>query len=145
MLDCESHVDSQQKYVEGMIGLAGEERYKIQKLLEDVKQKFEKPVQTFEGMRATCVEANVEAFCISAGDGDDEKGEPPIILLSLPYFELAPLFRKAPTQDFRVHQLRTLLKHPSAHAPNNNSLSKGQCHHVSYLWCLFIGNGRPQF
>ena len=134
-------------------GLADEEQYKARKLLEDVKEQHEKPLHTFEGMRATYV----EAVCISAGVGDDEKDEPPMILLCLPYFELAPLFGKSPSQNSRIHQLRTLLQYSSTHTSTSNSKDlqqavchfdstpKGHCYHVSYLWCLFIGNGRFQF
>ena len=134
-------------------GLADEEKYKARKLLEDVKEQYEKPLHTFEGMQATYV----EAVCSSAGVGDGEKDEPPMILLCLPYLHFAPLFGKSPSQNSTTNQLRTLLQYSSIHTPTSNSKDlqqavcqlnsspKGHCYHVSYLWCLFIGNGKFQF
>ena len=144
-----SYFDCQKAYVESVTGLTDDEKYKARKLLEDVKYQYEKPLNTFDGLQVTYV----EAVCSSAGVEDDEKDEPPMLLLCLPYFELAPLFGKGPTQNSRVHQLRTLLQYSSAHAPTSNdkdlqqavchlkSSIKGHCYHVSYLWCLFIGKG----
>lgn len=153
MIHCGYFVDNQQDYVKSVIGLTDEEKEKAKKLLEDVQKQYEKPLQTFEGIRASYV----EAVCCSAGVGDERKEEPRIILLCLPYFELAPLFGKSLTQSSRVHQLRTLLQYSNTHAPTSNSKDlqqaichldssrKGHCYHVSSLWCLFIANGRSQF
>ena len=152
MIDCGSYIDCQQAYVASVTGLADEEKYKARKLLEDVKEQCERPLHTLEGMQATYL----EAFCISAGVEDDKKDEPPMILLCLPYFKLAPLLGKGPTQNSRFHQMRTLLQYSRTNTPTNNSkdLQQAVCHlnstleghyyHVSYLWCLSIRNGRFQ-
>ena len=148
-----SYIDCQQAYVASVTGLTDDEKYKARKLLEDVKEQHGKPLHTFEGTQATYV----EAVCSSAEVGYDEKDQPSVILLCLPYFELAPLFGKSPSHDSRVHQLRTLLQYSSTHTPTRNSKDlqqavchldsspKGHCYHVSDLWCLFIGNGWFQF
>ena len=151
-IDCRSCIDCQQDYVASMTGLTDEEKYEAVKFLNDMKKRYEKPLHTFEGMQATYV----EAVRNSAGVGDDEKDEPPMTLLCLPYFKLALLIGKGSTQNSGVHQMRTLLQYSSTHTPMSNSKDlqqaichfnstpKGHCYHVSYLWCLFVRNGRFQ-
>lgn len=130
-----------------MNGLGDVEKYKARNLLKDVKR-YEKPLQTSQGIRGSYV----EAVCSSIEPEDGKQDEPGMIFLCLPYFVLASLSKQSPSQRPETHQLRTLLQYSRGHTSRSRDLQqavchldhspKGQCFHVSYLWCLVIGNGK---
>ena len=126
-----------------------EEKYRARNLLKDVKENYEKPLQTLDGSKGRYV----EAVCSSIGPEGVKKDEPLMILLCLPYFEIAPLSGHSSSQTPKTHQLRTLLQYSSSHTSRSksrelqqavchvNQSPEGHCFHISYLWCLVIGNG----
>ena len=126
--------------------LRDEEKYKACNLLKDVKR-HEKPLQTSQGMQRSYA----EAVCSHIEPEDGKKDEPQVVFLCLPHFELASLSKQSPSHSRGTHQLRNLLQYSHGHISKSKDLQqavchlnqtpKGQCFHISYLWCLVIGRG----
>ena len=129
-----SYADYRQAYVASMKGLRDEEKFKARNLLKAVK-KYEKPIRTSQGVQGSYV----EAICSEIKPRDVKSDEPPVVFLCLPYFELAPLSKQSPSHSRGSHQPRTLLQY----LRGLDQSPKGHCFHLSYLWCLVIGSGKP--
>ena len=129
-----------------MKGVRDEEKHTALNLLEDIKQ-YEKPLQTFQGVQGSYV----EAVCSDIKPENVKNDEPHVVFLCLPYFELASL-KQTQSHLRGTHQLRTLLQYSHGHTSKNRDLQqavchldqapKGHCFHISYLWCLVIGSGK---
>ena len=132
-----------------MNGLLDEEKNKARSLLKDVIQ-YEKTLQTSQGVQGSYV----EAVCSHIKPEKGKKDEPQVVFLSLPYFELASLSKQSPSHPRGAHPLRTLLQYSHGHVTKGRDLQqavchidqapKGHCFHISYLWCLLIGSGKPE-
>jgi len=106
--------------VASLTGLEDEEKYKARGLLKDVKDRYEKPIQTSRGTQGRYV----EPICNFIDPENENVNEPRMVLLCVPCFQLARLSGQNPSQRPHTHQVRTLLQYSIVIHPRVETYSK---------------------
>lgn len=144
------------EYVSRLDGLGEDARQDVVTLLQDVRDKYEKSLRLPQGVRGKYLEPNVTDHPFlskDTGPGQGQKTEDDrnAILLSIPYFCMAPYVTEYPSHIPNLHPMRTLLQSSYTSTPKERDLQQavcnlgypkqGHCFHVPQIWCLILGDG----